>query len=212
MRPIKQIFIIILSGSLVYAILRYHVFGGVAWIHLPLYVANKVFSLSGFLLLIFSSLISLRKHHLTGWYRDLYEKKDLLGFGSLVLIIVHVFISVAILKPEYYDKFFGVDGKLNLTGELSMFFGVAGLAMMWMVNRFFSIPGGGESNKKSKKLYKKLINLAIIAGFFHTAIMGIKSWITPWEWYGYLPPISLLASLGFLFWLMIFLLNKRPTT
>lgn len=207
MRPIRQIFLAIISGSLAYATIRYHVFGGVPWIHFPLFVFNKVFALSGFLMLIISSLISLRSNHQNRWYQYLYEGKDLLGFGSLVLIIIHVFISVAILKPEYYDKFFETDGKLNLTGELSMLFGVMGLAMMWIVNRFFSLSGAVDPKRKSRKLFKKLISLAIVAGFFHTAIMGFKSWIAPWDWYGYLPPISLLASLGFLIWLMTNLFN-----
>jgi hypothetical protein len=212
LRPVKKLFIIIITGSLVYGTLRYPVFGGVDWIHFPLYVINKVFAISGYLMLIISSLISLNKRHLKGWHLELYEGKDLLGFGSLVLIIVHVFISVAILKPEYYDKFFGTDGKLNLTGELSMLFGVGGLAIMWMVHRFFSLSGDVDPKRKSRKQFQKLINLAILAGFFHAAIMGIKSWMSPWGWYGYLPPISLIASVGFLIWLFVFFSKKPPAT
>jgi hypothetical protein len=175
-------------------------------------VFNKVLALSGFLLLIFSSVITFWKNDRGGWKKSLYEEKDLIGFVSLVLIIMHVFISIIILKPEYYEKFFGMDGKFNLTGELSMFFGVTGLAMMWMVNRFFSIFGVVNPQKKPRKQFKKLINIAIIAGFLHTCIMGIKSWFSPWDWHGFLPPITLLASLGFLWWLSVMLFNLSRLT
>ena len=37
--------------SLIYAILRYHIFGGVSWDQLPLYVMNKVLALTVVLLL-----------------------------------------------------------------------------------------------------------------------------------------------------------------
>ena len=66
-----------------------------------------------------------------------------------------------------------------------------------------------DPKKKSRKKFKKLINLAIFFGFLHTMIMGIPSWITPLKWSGYMPPISLIASLGFLAWLVIFLIRKK---
>lgn len=201
-----------ITGSLLYATLRYPVFGGVDWIHFPLYITNKVFALSGFLMLIITSILSLSPQRFQGWYLALYEERNLIGFGSLVLIILHVFISVIILSPEYFDKFFAMDGKMNLKGEFSMFFGVAGFALMWMVNRYFSISGEVDPKRKSRNQFKKLINLSVFAGFLHTTIMGIGSWITPWEWYGYMPPISLVASLGFLVWFIIFLIRRNPVT
>lgn len=201
-----------IAGSLLYATLRYPVFGGVDWIHFPLYITNKVFALSGFLMLMITSILSLNRQRLQGWYLALYEERNLIGFGSLVLIILHVFISVIILSPEYFDKFFAPDGKMNLKGEFSMFFGVAGFAFMWMVNRYFSISGEVDPKKKSRKQFKRLINLSVFAGFLHTSIMGIGSWITPWEWYGYMPPISLVASLGFVVWFIFFLTREKAVT
>jgi len=133
----------------------------------------------------------------------------MLGFGSFVLIIIHVFLSLSILQPEYFSKFYGADGKLNLIGELSMLFGGLGLAMMWMVNRFFSLSGTINQKPESRQQFKKLINLAIIAGFMHTLIMGINSWLTPSAWYGYLPPITLLVALVFLLWTWVILFVKQ---
>lgn len=188
--------------SLIYAVLRYHVFGEVEWGHFPLYVFNKVVALSGFLLLICSSLLSLVNSRIK-------EERDMIGFGSLVLIIIHVFISLIILSPDYFLKFYNPDGKMNLTGEVSMFFGVLGLAAMWMVNRYFSLSGTLNRGSETEKQFKKLIVVAIVAGFFHTAVMGIKSWLAPSTWHGYLPPITLLAALGFLVWLFYFFRRTR---
>lgn len=190
--------------SLVYAVLRYHIFGNVEWGHFPLFVFNKVVALSGFLLLICSALLS---HVNIG----IKEDRDMIGFGSLILIIIHVFISLIILGPDYYLKFYYPEGKMNLTGELSMVFGVLGLAAMWMVNRYFSLSGIQNRVGGTKKQFKKLIDIAIVAGFLHTAIMGIKSWLAPAEWQGYLPPITLLAALAFLVWLYFVFRKKRIT-
>jgi hypothetical protein len=202
----------VIAGSLVYATLRYPVFGGVDWIHFPLYVTNKVFALSGFIMLMITSILSLNRQRLQGWFLELHAERNLLGAGSLVLIIFHVFMSVVILSPEYYDKFFASDGKMNLKGEFSMFFGVAGLAVMWLINRYFSLSGEFDPTRKSRKQFKKLISLAIFTGFLHTLIMGFQSWMTPWEWYGYMPPISLVASFGFLVWFIFFLIREKPVT
>ncbi|MBS0001091.1 MAG: hypothetical protein KFF73_19055 [Cyclobacteriaceae bacterium] len=201
MNFVRKIFFLIFTVSLAYAVLRYHVFGDVPWTHFPLFVFNKVVALSGFLLLIFSSILSLVKN-------GLKEDRDMIGFGSLVLIIIHVFISVILLGPEYFLKFYGPDGKYNLTGELSMLTGILGLAAMWMVNRYFSISGTLNRESIRGKQYKKLVSLAIIAGFFHTFIMGFKSWLTPDEWHGYFPPITLLAVFGFFAW-MFFAIRKN---
>jgi hypothetical protein len=204
LNPVKKIFLLVFSVSLIYAVLRYHIFGGVDLRHFPLYVFNKVVALSGFLLLISSSLLSLVNSRIK-------EERDMIGFGSLILIIIHVFISLAILGPEYFQKFYSPDGRMNLTGELSMFFGVLGLASMWMVNRYFSLSGMLNRGSGAKKEFKKLINLAIIAGFFHTLIMGLKGWLIPAEWHGYLPPITLLSALGVLVWIYFLLGKKRIT-
>jgi hypothetical protein len=190
-------------------VIRYHLFGGVSWSHFPLYVLNKVFALSGFVLLVLSSIISRYNH--ARLFRSLDVDKDMLGFSSLVLIIIHVFISLILLGPEYYDKFFQLDGKMNFLGELSMLFGVLGLGLMWMVNRFFSISGSIKGSYNSRRKFRRMIILAIIAGFIHTVFMGIKSWFSPSGWHGYLPPITLLATVVFIYWGWVVLFKRRKT-
>ena len=208
MKSVFYIFFSVLLISLLYAVVRYNLFGDVPWEHIPLYILNKVFAISGFVILMISSWISASKNINSSWRLVLFERRDILGFGSLVLIIIHVFISLAILKPEYFEKFFDTNDKLNVVGELSMLFGILGLAMMWMVNRYFSLGDMAIQQSKIRHHFKILINLAIIAGFLHTLIMGIKSWLKPIEWYGYLPPITLLAAIGFLIWLFTVPLKK----
>ena len=45
------------AGCLFYAVVRYNVFKGVEWIHLPLYVVNKSFALSGVTFVALSYLV-----------------------------------------------------------------------------------------------------------------------------------------------------------
>jgi hypothetical protein len=70
---VKKLFIFIISSSLIYATLRYPVFGGVDWIHFPLYVINKALALSGFLLLLINSLISHKSRYFNAAYPVLFE-------------------------------------------------------------------------------------------------------------------------------------------
>jgi len=45
----------------------------------------------------------------------------LIGFS---LASIHVLMSLVLISPSYYPKYFSEMGKLNLTGELSLVFGV----------------------------------------------------------------------------------------
>ena len=44
----------VFAFSLVYSVLRYHIFKGVGWEHLPLFIVNKVMALTGVLLITLS--------------------------------------------------------------------------------------------------------------------------------------------------------------
>ena len=120
-----------------YAILRYNVFKGFEWFHLPLQVTNKAIcwtTITGFTLSLspglLAKLIQLRKHRQyqhkhskTAWILWGLQIRKPLGLCSLWLLGLHVTISLLLFNPAYYEKFF-VDpkanhSKLNATGELS---------------------------------------------------------------------------------------------
>lgn len=115
--------------SLVYAILRYNVFKGVEWIHLPLYIVNKAAALSAVILLSSSYLVG---KWIKVWKDDPMMRMVLvkfLGLAGFAMAVLHIIMSVIILNPAYFAKFFG-DGKLNLTGELTMLFGALSILFL----------------------------------------------------------------------------------
>src|SRR3989338_7892142 len=75
--------------------------------------------------------------------RELPTRKyfGLFGFG---LAAMHVIISLLIFSPAYYPKFFAESGKLNMTGELSLLFGVLAF-FIFLAAALTSIPSIASS-------------------------------------------------------------------
>jgi len=59
-------FAVVFGGSLVYAIVRYHLAGDVAWSHFPLFILNKATSLAAVIFVACSYLIGKTIR----WYED----------------------------------------------------------------------------------------------------------------------------------------------
>ena len=49
------------------------------------------------------------------------------GLMGFFLAGIHAFMSLALLNPAYFGKYFAADGRLNLTGEIGMAVGVLAL-------------------------------------------------------------------------------------
>ncbi len=180
---------------LLYAIVRYNVFKGVEWIHLPLYIVNKSFAFGG--------LSFIAASYLSGKWIKVYagdEKRrrslaKFLGLSGLYFIGMHVFASLAMLSPIYYEKFFLETGKLNLIGELTVLFGIVGVGFL-MFPAVTTLPlmyealGGVRWQRAQRMGYWTLL---IAAG--HTLVMGYGGWFDTSTWPGGLPPITLLGFL-----------------
>ena len=184
----KRNIIFIYLLVLIYAVLRYNVFKGVPWDHLPLYVLNKTFALAGIILLSQAFILN-------NWIQseqNLIRAKQLGWFG-FHLILLHVLCSFAILNPLYFSKFF-VQGKMNLTGELSMLVGGAAFVVLTVNNirSWLNLKNNEETSRVYKGYHPVLGILLVIA---HVFIMGVKGWLTPSAWPGYLLPISLVSFL-----------------
>ncbi len=206
-----RLILTVFSASTVYAFLRYIVFGDVEVAHLPLFILNKATALSGFFLLIISSVISMLKNRDFHWLNSCYQGKDIIGKGSFLLIIAHVFISLIIMSPAYFEKFFAESDRLNLKGELSMLMGVAGLIFLWRINRYFTYSAFDRVEKRSRPLHRQLISWGIVVSSLHVIIMGYDSWFEPGKWHGYFPPITLVALVGFILWIVTIIIagNRR---
>ena len=99
-----------------------------------------------------------------------------------------------LLTPAYFAKYFAVDGRLNLEGELGMAFGVIALwALSMPAITLPMMPKaiGGFRWKRSQRMGYLCLSLV----FAHMVALGWKGWLTPSTWPWGLPPISLWAAL-----------------
>ena len=115
---------VIFGASLLYAVLRYHIAGDVAWRHFPLFILNKATSLAAVMFVASSYLIGkiFRWHDHDKALRLVVIK--FCGLMGFFLAAVHAFFSLCLLSPAYYGKYFDDGGRLNLTGEIAMTVGV----------------------------------------------------------------------------------------
>lgn len=193
---------------ILYATMRYMVFKGVDVAHFPLFITNKIFSISGLFFIALSYVLT--KVNLVKIDHD-ETKVHFVKFMGLIgfsLSAMHVFMSLTLLSPAYYANFFDGD-MMNFKGELSMLMGVISLY-------FFTIPAiaslpfmqKGVGMKKWKRA-QKMGYFGLITALFHLIIMGASGWITIHKWPGYLPPISLLSAIIILIPLYLKLKKKN---
>ena len=166
-----------LLGSTIYATARYNVFKGVPWNDWPIYTLNKAFALSALFLLV---LPVVRKRSAKG-HSDAPTMYMASVFGSM-----HVVLSLILLSPAYYEKFF-VQGKLTAAAGSSMVLGALAAAVMAVGKgmRGDQDPGGGLRN---------LAILAFVVGL-HAMLQGFAGWFAPSTWPGMMPPITLISFL-----------------
>lgn len=176
-----------------YAFLRYVVFQGVGMENLPLYILNKAVALASVILIGSSFLLGpLSRFWQKSFSPKLYLRKYLgvFGFGMAAL---HGAISMLLLGPAYYPRFFSVSGKLTMEGELSMLFGFLSI-FIFAVVAVTSLPSVEKSMHKAQwKFTQRLGYIAFFMTLLHVFVMGYRGWLKPEGWPGGMLPISLLA-------------------
>lgn len=186
-------FFAIFGGAFAYAIVRYHIAGDVPWAHFPLFIFNKATSLAAVGFVACSYLVGKVFH----WHdHDPKLRLVVIKFCGLVgffTAAIHAFLSLCLLSPAYYGKYFDPDGKLNLQGELALTVGVIALFLL-MAPAITSLPMmakaiGGVRWKRNQRM--GYVTLALVA--VHLFILGIKGWLAPKGWQWGIPPISLVA-------------------
>lgn len=189
-------FAVVFGGSLGYAVLRYHIAGDVAWAHFPLYILNKATSLAAVVLIACSYLVGgvIKWHNHDPVIRLVVVK--FCGLMGFFMAGMHAFMSLCMLNPSYFAKYFDPDGRLNLYGELAMVTGVAGLfaLMSPAITTLPMMPAaiGGQRWKRTQRF--GYVALVLVLG--HLVALGIRGWLAPAGWHGGLPPISLLAAIA----------------
>lgn len=116
-------------------------------------------------------------------------------------VICHVPMSLAILRPSYFQEFFlpGGGDRMNFQGEAVCLFGALTAGGVYLLTRSQWTP-----------LQRWWLSLAMITVLFcHTLCMGIARGLNINASHGYLPPMWLLSLLGIVGG-ACFLLGCRP--
>jgi len=189
-------FFVVFGASLVYSILRYHIVGDVAWSHFPLFILNKTTSLAAVIFVACSYLIG----KVIRWHDDNKALRLVVikfcGLMGFFLAGIHAFMSVMLMNPAYFAKYFEAGGQMNLLGELGMAVGVVALFFL-MSPAITTLPMmpkalGGQRWKRTQRVgYLSLILVVV-----HLVVLGLKGWMAPGKWTGGMPPISLLAVIA----------------
>lgn len=179
MSPRRKV-ILLLAATLVYAVVRYNVFGGVDWANLPVYIVNKAVSWTG--LVLFGMSMLAREKAVRRYY----------GTRASAAVLLHLVLSLCVLNPRYFEKFYAATGRMTLEAEISMLAGAVGflfLAGLFYLNGV----GKGASGASLKAGWGRAV---LWSGAVHVAAMGYAGWFAPGDWHGYMPPISLLSFLA----------------
>lgn len=164
-----------------YATLRYNIFNDVPWADWPTYTLNKVFAAASLLLLLVA-VIRWR------FYRDASCSKIL--SASVGLATLHVILSLMLMTPAYYAKFFDA-GKLTSSAGWSMLLGAAAATMMLRRGRRETGVGSMGEGDHSKRA--RAVAFVAILVAMHVLLQGLWGWFSPWEWAGSMPPITLIS-------------------
>ena len=164
---------------LAYAVLRYHLVKSVPWEHFPLYTTNKVFAVVGLAGLVGSRLAADR------------EGRQRYGFAGLWCTTVHVLMSLLLMTPNYFGKFYSKSGQFTWQTELSMAAGVLGVGfLLWLL-----IATLKTETQKQTSLVPCLARWTLLATALHLVFMGGAGWLNRDDWTAAkgLPAITLLA-------------------
>ena len=162
------IFIFILCE--IYALVRYNVWKGYEWFHLPVQVTNKAMcwtALTSFALSMVSGIMAqfhdiVHANKMTTkpkWIVWGFKIRKQLGLIGLWFLGIHIVMSLLIFNQKYYGKFFidpdANSSKLNKIGEFSFFFGIIGAGLYFILG-ICSLPSvGSQMTSKSWQVRKR---------------------------------------------------------
>lgn len=188
--------------SLLYVIVRYHIVREVPFAELPLYTGNKAVALVSVILIGISLVLgSLARFFpsLSGAI-PLRKPLGLIGFGAAG---IHSLMSLALLSPAYYPKFFTEGGGYSFIGESAVLTGVLAFATFSVV-AITSLPSvAAKMTPLGWKRAQRFGYLALVFTLVHVATPALQGWFNPGSYAYYLVPISLIASLFIVFVLLV---------
>ena len=129
--------------------------------------------------------------------------------AGFIVVFIHALISFLLFKPGIYGKFFHQDGTLTLAAGLSMLGGVLSFVILWVYNLSFQTHLRDDKRFIRFITSRQFILPAMLTSVLHIFFMGYRGWLSPADWHGGLPPISLLSFAFFLIAYVINLLGRE---
>jgi DMSO/TMAO reductase YedYZ heme-binding membrane subunit len=177
-----------------YACVRYLILGDVRPRNWPLYVNNKAVSLTALALLALSYLSGRAGRRNVGNAVSRNERGKALGLMGFTLMAAHALMSLLLLAPSYYPKFFDGD-KLNVAGELGLLLGVVSFGC-FTVPAIASLPRAPEALGADRWARAQRVGYwGLAAAALHVLALGLRGWLDPSSWPGCLPPITMISFL-----------------
>ena len=193
-----------------YAVLRYNIFGDIAWKgNLPIFVLNKGISLSSFILLSVNFSLGPLKNIRVKISDRLLDTRKIIGLTGFLYAFLHLILSIAVLNPTYYSNFFIEDGTLSIRGVLSLAGGILSFIFLYVYKLRFE-----KTLKEQKRIItilssKKILLSAMLFMGIHLFFIGYTGWSDISIWQGGLPPISLISFIILLIGFIINLLGRE---
>jgi len=190
--------------AIAYAVVRYHIAGGMPWKDFPFFILNKGLGLGAFVLLMLNFSLGPARNLGLPVSADWLNVRRALGMSGFLFVLVHAMMSFMLFSPAVFSKFFETDGTLTGVAGISMLAGVLGFVLLWGYNLSF------QTHLREDKVFvgfitsRRFLIWALLLGGIHLFFMGYTGWLNPEDWHGGLPPISLVA---FAFFLVGYLLN-----
>lgn len=194
--------LVIWGACLVYAIVRYNVFKGVEWTHLPLYIVNKSAAFGGVVFIALAYVVG-KLFGGTPGSEPVRAKAKFFGLAGFGMISMHILMSMVLLSPANYEKFFAESGKLNLAGEFTFLCGVLAYGCL-LFPAITTLPYMYDALGMERWLRAQHMGYATLGlACGHTFAMGYKGWFDLSTWPGSLPPITMLGFLAALLALVV---------
>jgi hypothetical protein len=186
-----------MSLAICYAVLRYHIAGGVPWKDFPFFILNKGLCLGAFVLLTFNFALGPAKNLGLPVSQAWLNARKALGMSGFLFVLLHALMSFMLFSPAVFGKFFESNGTLTGVAGVSMLAGVLGFVVLWGYNLSF------QTQLREDKAFigfitsRRFLIWALLLGGVHLLLMGYSGWLNPGDWHGGLPPISLVAFVFF---------------
>jgi hypothetical protein len=180
--------------AMAYSAIRYVGFAPANLEHLPVFVLNKGISMAAAFCFTFAFWQQWRRMRGTvtrvdpaTWFR-----------AGIFGVVIHVLLSLAILRPSYFPEFFA-DDRLSFNGELIFLLGALAAGGIYLLSR--------NAWTSRQRWWLSIATISLLFG--HVLAMGVARGLNLNRSHAYLPPMWLLSLLGITFG-AFYLLRSRP--